>query len=115
MYWPPITIRCVDCRQFGREVLVGTSVITNPTDYIWVSPEELARRAEEKRRLKEELAKAKAGEDGNEGPGEGGMGTEIQANGDILVTIPEENALYIPKSGRATPVGSLHGSKGKFE
>ncbi len=20
LYWPPITIRCVDCRNFGREV-----------------------------------------------------------------------------------------------
>ncbi|XP_064626480.1 otoferlin-like [Lineus longissimus] len=29
LYCPPITIRCVDCRNFGRFVLVGTHVINN--------------------------------------------------------------------------------------
>ena len=23
LYWPPITIRCVDCRNFGREVCMS--------------------------------------------------------------------------------------------
>ena len=29
LYCPPITIRCMDCRNFGRFVLVGTHVITH--------------------------------------------------------------------------------------
>lgn len=29
MYAPPITIRCVDCRSFGRYTLVGTHQITS--------------------------------------------------------------------------------------
>ena len=29
LYCPPITIRCMDCRNFGRFVLVGTHVINN--------------------------------------------------------------------------------------
>ena len=35
LYWPPIIIRVVDCRQFGREVLVGTHTIgrRNPVDW----------------------------------------------------------------------------------
>ena len=27
LFWPPIIVRVVDCRQFGREVLVGTHTI----------------------------------------------------------------------------------------
>lgn len=34
MYAPPITIRCVDCRSFGRYTLVGTHQITSIHKYI---------------------------------------------------------------------------------
>jgi hypothetical protein len=27
MFWPPVMIRCVDNRQFGRTVIAGTHVI----------------------------------------------------------------------------------------
>lgn len=33
-YAPPITIRCVDCRSFGRYTLVGTHQITSIYKYI---------------------------------------------------------------------------------
>lgn len=33
-YAPPITIRCVDCRSFGRYTLVGTHQITSIHKYI---------------------------------------------------------------------------------
>lgn len=34
VYAPPITIRCVDCRSFGRYTLVGTHQITSIHKYI---------------------------------------------------------------------------------
>lgn len=34
IYAPPITIRCVDCRSFGRYTLVGTHQITSIHKYI---------------------------------------------------------------------------------
>ncbi len=52
MFWPPATIRLVDCRKFGREVLVGTCTITNLQNNIWVPPEERQRMLEEQRRKK---------------------------------------------------------------
>ena len=30
LYWPPITIRCVDCRNFGREVILSGIVVKKP-------------------------------------------------------------------------------------
>lgn len=38
MYAPPITIRCVDCRSFGRYTLVGTHQITSIHKYIHRPP-----------------------------------------------------------------------------
>lgn len=35
MYAPPITIRCVDCRSFGRYTLVGTHQITSIHRYLY--------------------------------------------------------------------------------
>ncbi|XP_059174098.1 otoferlin-like isoform X2 [Physella acuta] len=36
LYCPPITIRCVDCRSFGRFTLVGTHVISNLHKFMYV-------------------------------------------------------------------------------
>ncbi|XP_074640585.1 otoferlin-like isoform X2 [Tubulanus polymorphus] len=36
LYCPPITIRCVDCRNFGRYVLVGTHVINSIHKFMYV-------------------------------------------------------------------------------
>ncbi|XP_041358290.1 otoferlin-like [Gigantopelta aegis] len=36
LYCPPITIRCVDCRSFGRFVLVGTHMISNIHKFMYV-------------------------------------------------------------------------------
>ncbi|CAH1774769.1 unnamed protein product [Owenia fusiformis] len=33
-YWPPIVIHCVDCRNFGREVLVGTATVPHPQKFM---------------------------------------------------------------------------------
>ena len=52
LFWPPITIRVVDCRKFGRDVLVGTCTITQVQKYIWVPPEERERQQEEIRKKK---------------------------------------------------------------
>ena len=32
-YWPPINIRCMECRSFGRELLVGICTLSNSTKY----------------------------------------------------------------------------------
>lgn len=37
-YAPPISIRCVDCRSFGRYTLVGTHQITSIHKYLYKSP-----------------------------------------------------------------------------
>lgn len=37
IYCPPITIRCVDCRSFGRFVLVGTHTINSLQRYMYKS------------------------------------------------------------------------------
>ncbi|XP_052775587.1 otoferlin-like isoform X2 [Mya arenaria] len=36
LYCPPITIRCVDCRNFGRYVLVGTHVINSIHKFMYI-------------------------------------------------------------------------------
>lgn len=38
IYAPPITIRCVDCRSFGRYTLVGTHQITSIHRYMYKPP-----------------------------------------------------------------------------
>ncbi|XP_014771959.1 otoferlin isoform X1 [Octopus bimaculoides] len=36
LYCPPITIRCVDCRSFGRFVLVGSHIIKSLSKFMYV-------------------------------------------------------------------------------
>jgi len=43
MYCPPITIRCVDCRNFGRFILVGTHVINNVHKFFYNPPTKAAK------------------------------------------------------------------------
>ncbi|XP_071482878.1 otoferlin-like [Diadema antillarum] len=40
LYCPPLTIRLVDCRQFGRFTLVGTHVVGNLSSYKLVEKED---------------------------------------------------------------------------
>ncbi|ELU05062.1 hypothetical protein CAPTEDRAFT_184805 [Capitella teleta] len=49
MWWPPLTIRCVDCKNFGRENLVGTCTVNFLANYVFVPLEERQRVAEESR------------------------------------------------------------------
>ncbi|KAK6179510.1 hypothetical protein SNE40_011846 [Patella caerulea] len=44
-YCPPITIRCVDCRSFGRYVLVGTHVISNIHKFMFIPTTKKAKAA----------------------------------------------------------------------
>ena len=45
IYCPPITIRCVDCRNFGRYVLVGTHVINNINKFMYIPTTKTAKEA----------------------------------------------------------------------
>ena len=45
LYCPPITIRCVDCRNFGRYVLVGTHVINNINKFMYIPTTKTAKEA----------------------------------------------------------------------
>ncbi|XP_078483992.1 otoferlin isoform X2 [Ciona intestinalis] len=39
-YWcPPISITCIDCRAFGRSVLVGTHIISNISKFVFRPPD----------------------------------------------------------------------------
>ncbi|ESO89647.1 hypothetical protein LOTGIDRAFT_125029, partial [Lottia gigantea] len=44
-YCPPITIRCVDCRSFGRYVLVGTHVISSIHKFMFIPTTKKAKAA----------------------------------------------------------------------
>ncbi|KAK7100137.1 hypothetical protein V1264_023132 [Littorina saxatilis] len=48
LYCPPITIRCVDCRSFGRYTLVGTHVISNLHKFMYIPTTKQAKAALQK-------------------------------------------------------------------
>ncbi|KAL3867775.1 hypothetical protein ACJMK2_040625, partial [Sinanodonta woodiana] len=48
LYCPPITIRCVDCRNFGRDILVGTHVINSIHKFMYVPTTKKAKQAIQK-------------------------------------------------------------------
>lgn len=35
LFWPPLTIRCIECRSFGRQLLVGVCTMDRLADYEW--------------------------------------------------------------------------------
>jgi len=35
LFWPPLTIRCVECRSFGRQLLVGVCTVDRLAAYEW--------------------------------------------------------------------------------
>ena len=49
IYCPPLTIRVVDCRSFGRFTLVGTHVINSIHKFLYQPITKRDREAEEKR------------------------------------------------------------------
>ena len=55
MYCPPLTIRVVDCRSFGRFTLVGTHVINTIHKFLYQPITKKDREATEKRRLQAAL------------------------------------------------------------
>ena len=62
MYCPPLTIRVVDCRSFGRFTLVGTHVINTIHKFLYQPITKRDREAAEKKKmqalLKQRLAKS---------------------------------------------------------
>ena len=48
LYCPPISIRCVDCRSFGRFTLVGTHVISNLHKFMYIPTTKQAKAALQK-------------------------------------------------------------------
>jgi hypothetical protein len=50
LYCPPLTIRVVDCRSFGRYTLVGTHMINSIHRYMFNPATRRQREAEERRR-----------------------------------------------------------------
>jgi hypothetical protein len=57
MYCPPLTIRVVDCRSFGRFTLVGTHVINSMHKYLY-QPVTRKEREEKRRRELEQQTQA---------------------------------------------------------
>ncbi|XP_069175829.1 otoferlin isoform X3 [Procambarus clarkii] len=65
LYCPPITIRVVDCRSFGRFTLVGTHIISSLHRYMWTPVTKRAREAALRNALAAQLQGA---EDHNNDP-----------------------------------------------
>ena len=55
MYCPPLTIRVVDCRSFGRFTLVGTHVINSIHKFLYQPITKKDREAAEKRKMQAAL------------------------------------------------------------
>lgn len=55
MYRPPLTIRAVDCRSFGRYTLVGTHMINTIHKYMYTPLTKREREAEERKRSLQQL------------------------------------------------------------
>lgn len=49
LYQPPLTIRAVDCRSFGRFTLVGTHMINSVQKYTYLPQTKKQREAEERK------------------------------------------------------------------
>ena len=66
IYCPPLTIRVVDCRSFGRFTLVGTHVINSIHKFLYQPITKKDREAAEKKKLqaamKQRMAKAQGKE-----------------------------------------------------
>jgi len=35
LFWPPLSIRCIECRSFGRQLLVGVRSVDRLAQYEW--------------------------------------------------------------------------------
>ena len=55
LYRPPLTIRAVDCRSFGRYTLVGTHMINSIHKYMYVPMTKRDREAEERKKPLQQL------------------------------------------------------------
>ena len=70
IYCPPLTIRVVDCRSFGRFTLVGTHVINSIHKFLYQPITKKDREAAEKKKLqaamKQRMAKAQGKQSTNQ-------------------------------------------------
>nr|CAD7590206.1 unnamed protein product [Timema genevievae] len=57
LYRPPLTIRAVDCRSFGRYTLVGTHMINSIHKYMYIPMTKREREAEERKKSLQQLQK----------------------------------------------------------
>lgn len=81
LYCPPITIRCVDCRSFGRFVLVGSHIIKSLSKFMYVPTTKRAKDALKKLFPGRDLDAAK-------------VVTEISTKAeDVAITIDEKQPL----------------------
>jgi hypothetical protein len=55
LYRPPLTIRAVDCRSFGRYTLVGTHMINSIHKYMYEPMTKRKREAEERKKPLQQL------------------------------------------------------------
>ncbi|XP_050710389.1 otoferlin-like isoform X3 [Eriocheir sinensis] len=81
LYCPPITIRVVDCRSFGRFTLVGTHIISNLHRYMWTPVTKRDREAA----LRNSLANQLQDEGGGGGGGGGGAPTPHHQQSNNLI------------------------------
>ncbi|XP_024082111.1 otoferlin-like isoform X1 [Cimex lectularius] len=58
LYQPPLTIRTVDCRSFGRFTLVGTHMINSVLKYTYIPQTKKQREAEDKKIAQQQLNQA---------------------------------------------------------
>ncbi|XP_076068132.1 otoferlin-like isoform X2 [Oratosquilla oratoria] len=94
LYCPPITIRVVDCRSFGRFTLVGTHIISNLHRYMW-TPTTRRQAAE---------AAARAAQNHHGGPNNG-MGPNARS-------APTSNSI-VPNHVQQTGAGGALGVRGE--
>ncbi|XP_073975608.1 otoferlin-like isoform X1 [Rhodnius prolixus] len=90
LYQPPLTIRAVDCRSFGRFTLVGTHMINSVQKYTYLPQTKKQREAEERKMAQQQYINDEL-EDG-ENPGK--RRVQHLANGSIHA---KENAPLLPK------------------
>ncbi|XP_071147847.1 otoferlin-like isoform X5 [Mytilus edulis] len=86
-YCPPITIRCIDCRNFGRYVLVGTHVINSIHKFMYIPTTKKAKAA---------LQKLFPGKD-PDAPKIIGPQVSVKVD-DVAITMPDERLPLINKN-----------------
>ncbi|XP_047105001.1 otoferlin-like [Schistocerca piceifrons] len=91
LYRPPLTIRAVDCRSFGRYTLVGTHMINSIHKYMYVPMTKREREAEERKKSLQQLQNMDPNSSGQQG-------------GNNLVIIDNDNKENSPLLPKDMPI-----------